>query len=72
MPYIDIRVSFDIKEEDDDYRFYLPTKAELINSDLDEGECESIAETAGQSDSYQVGVANAMLLAFGGGSYPCE
>lgn len=69
MPYIDIRVKFEVDEEEDGYKHYIPVSVLHLNSDLSENDCGSIAESAGQSDTYQVEVSNAFLLALGGGEY---
>ena len=69
MPYINIQIEFEEEVEDWDdnpYIHYTPISAEFIGSDIPPEGLEQIAEASGQSDRYQVGVANAMMAALGG------
>lgn len=68
--YIDVRVKFDKEVEDEgtpyEYVHYSPQSVFLLDSSIPEDYIDSIRETAGQSDFYQVDVSNAFLSALGG------
>lgn len=69
MKYVDIRVWFNEEVEDGDDESYVhldACKVEPIGNNFEEGQGYTVAEAAGQSDFYQVAVANAMLLALDG------
>ncbi|WP_067783753.1 hypothetical protein [Actinomyces vulturis] len=62
MPYIDLRINFDTEyDEDEDYTDYSVSNVILQETDLKDEDLESIAETAAQSDTWQVGVKNALF-----------
>ena len=70
MPYINIQIEFKEEVEEWDgssYTHYTPISAEFMDSDIPSEGLEQIAEASGQSDLYQVGVANAMMYVLDGG-----
>lgn len=72
MKYVDIRVTFEENEEDlgegDIYTYLTPTKVEAVGNNFDFGHGYDVAETAGQSDFYQIDVSNAFLRCLDGTS----
>lgn len=69
MKYVDIRVWFKEEVEEWDGESYVhldACKVEPVGNNFEEGQGYTVAEVAGQSDFYQVAVANAMLLALDG------
>lgn len=72
MPFIDVRIEFDeeIEEfgEGESYKHYSPVSAVVVKTDLEPGDLGSIAEAAGQSDIYTVGLSNAVLRCLDGES----
>lgn len=64
-PFIDIRIVFEKEVErfdGEDYISYRPVQVRPLASNIDLY-AEGIAETAGQSDFYQIDVSNAILHA---------
>ena len=70
--YIDIRIWFDEEQDWDDEVWYFPSSAAFLDSDIPDEFISNIAESAGQSDKYTVGVTNAVLNALGGGEYEVD
>lgn len=62
--FVDLRIYFE-REEEDDYTFFIPVQVKRKRTSLTEEQLDAVAESAGQSDRYQVGVCNALLLALG-------
>lgn len=69
MSYIDVRIEFSEEVEDfgndETYTHYNPENVYVVSSDISDEDRRTIAESAGQSDQYTIGVANAVLSSLG-------
>lgn len=64
MAHIDIRIELDESEEGG-YVYYNVSAVRRISTDLTDSELDSVAESAHQSDFWQIGVSNAIFSIFG-------
>ena len=64
MAHIDIRIELDESEEDG-YVYYNVSAVRRISTDLTDSELDSVAESAHQTDLWQIGVSNAIFSIFG-------
>lgn len=65
MAYIDVRIELEGDDFDEEV-FYKPVSAKVVKTDIPLETLPAIAEAAGQSDRWQVGVSNAVLSCLDG------
>lgn len=65
MSFIDVRIELE-GDEFEETVLYTPVSATVVRTDIPVESLSSVAEAAGQSEKWQVGVANAVLACLDG------